>query len=55
MINVGGARPGQVVLGFIRKQADEAVENRPVHSLPPRPPLQFLPLCSRPEFSFRFA
>ena len=34
---VGGAIPGQVVLGSIRKQAEQAMRNKPLSSTPPWP------------------
>lgn len=33
---VGGATPGPVVLGVIRKQAEQAMESRPISSVPLR-------------------
>jgi len=53
---VGGAIPGLVVLGSIRKQAEQARESKPVNSTPPGPlhqhlPPQFLPcVSSSPDF-----
>ena len=32
---MGGAIPGLVVLGSIRKQAEQAMGNRPVRNIPP--------------------
>ena len=40
---VGGAIPGLVVLGSIRKQAEQAMRSKPVSSTPPWPLLQLLP------------
>jgi len=52
---VGGAIPGLVVLGSIRKQAEQEIGNKPVSSTPPWPLHQllhqFLPyVSSSPDF-----
>jgi hypothetical protein len=39
---VGGANPGLVVLGFIRKQAEQARGSKPVSNIPPCPLHQLL-------------
>jgi hypothetical protein len=39
---VGGAIPGLVVLGSIRKQAEQARESKPISSIPPWPLHQLL-------------
>jgi hypothetical protein len=39
---VGGAIPGLVVLGSIRKQAEQARGSKPVRNIPPWPLHQFL-------------
>jgi hypothetical protein len=39
---VGGAIPGLVVLGSIRKQAEQARGSKPVSNIPPRPLHQLL-------------
>ena len=39
---VGGAIPGLVVLGSIRKQAEQARGNKPVKNIPPWPLHQLL-------------
>jgi hypothetical protein len=39
---VGGAIPGMVVLGSIRKQAEQARGNKPVSNIPPWPLHQLL-------------
>jgi hypothetical protein len=43
---VTGATPGLVVVGAIRKQAEQAIGSKPVSSTPPWSLLQFLPLGS---------
>ena len=45
---MGGAIPGLVVLGPIRKQAEQAAESKPVSSTPPWPLHQLLPPGSCP-------
>lgn len=40
---VGGATPGQVALGAVRKQAGEALRSKPVSSIPLAPLPQLLP------------
>ena len=45
---MGGAIPGLVVLGSIRKQAEQARESKPVSSTPPWPLHQLLPPSSCP-------
>jgi hypothetical protein len=40
---IGGAIPGLVVMGSIRKQAEQARRSKPVSSAPPWPLHQFLP------------
>jgi hypothetical protein len=39
---VGGTIPGLVVLGSIRKQAEQAMGSKPVSSIPPWPLHQLL-------------
>jgi hypothetical protein len=39
---VGGAIPGLVVLGFIRKQAEQARGSKPVRNISPGPLYQLL-------------
>jgi hypothetical protein len=39
---VGGAIPGLVVLGFVRKQAEQARGSKPVSNIPPWPLHQLL-------------
>jgi hypothetical protein len=39
---VGGAIPGLVVLGSIRRQAEKASGSKPVKTIPPRPMQQLL-------------
>jgi hypothetical protein len=46
---VGGAIPRLVVLGSIRKQAEQAVGSKPVSSTLPRPLHQLLPPGSCPD------
>ena len=48
---VGGAIPGLVALGSLRKQAEEAVRSKPVSSSSPQPH-QLLPLGSCSEFLY---
>jgi hypothetical protein len=43
---VGGAIPGLVVLGSIRKQAKQARGSKPVSNIPPWPLHQLLPPSS---------
>lgn len=43
---VGGDNPGLVILGFLRKQAEQAVRNKTINSTPPWPTHQLLPICS---------
>lgn len=43
---VSSAAPGQVVLGWIRKQTEQTTESKPVSNTPPWPLLQFLPAGS---------
>jgi hypothetical protein len=45
---VGGAIPGLVVLGSIRKQAEQARGRKPVSNILPWPLHQLLPLSSYP-------
>ena len=45
---VGGATPGLVVLGSIRKQAEQAMGSKPGSSTPPWPLHQLLPPGSIP-------
>jgi hypothetical protein len=45
---VGGAIPGLVVLGSIRKYAEQAMESKLVSSTPPWPLHQLLPPSSCP-------
>ena len=45
---VGGATPGLVVLGSIRKEAEQAVKSKPVSNIPPWPLHQLLPPDSCP-------
>jgi hypothetical protein len=45
---VGGGIPGLVVLGSIRKQAEKAMESKPVSSTPPWPQHELLPPSSCP-------
>lgn len=40
---IGGAIPGQVVLGAITKQAEHAMKGEPVSSVPPWLLLELLP------------
>jgi hypothetical protein len=40
---VGGAIPGVVVLGSLRRQAEQAMGSKPVSSIPPWPLHQLLP------------
>ena len=49
---VGGAIPGLIVLGSIRKQAEQARRSNPVSSIPPQPLHPLLPPCvsSCPDF-----
>jgi hypothetical protein len=42
-LNVSDATPGQVVLGYIRKQIKQATESKPVSDIPRWPLLKFLP------------
>jgi hypothetical protein len=46
---VGVAIPGLVVLGFIRKQAEQARGSKPVRNIPPWPLHQLL-ISDLPEF-----
>jgi hypothetical protein len=46
---VGSAIPGLVVLGSVRKQAEQARGSKPVSSTPPWPLHQLLPSGSCPE------
>jgi hypothetical protein len=46
---VGGANPGLVVLGSIRKQAEQARGSKPVRNIPPWPLHQLPDLL---EFQF---
>ena len=39
---MGGAIPGQVVLGYIREQAEQARGSKPVSNIPPWPLHQLL-------------
>lgn len=39
---MGGATAGQVVLGGIRKQTEQAMESEPANRVPSWPPLRFL-------------
>jgi hypothetical protein len=43
LLTVSNATPGLVVLGSIRKQAEQTVESKPVGSTPPWPLHQLLP------------
>jgi hypothetical protein len=45
---VGGAIPGLVVPGSVRKQAEQAMRSKPVSSTPPWPLHQLLPPDSYP-------
>lgn len=46
LFTVGNAIPGLVVLGYITKQAEQAMGDKPVSSTPPWPLHQLLPaLC----------
>ena len=45
---VGGAISGLVVLGSIKKQAEQARESKPVRNIPPQPLHQLLPPSSCP-------
>jgi hypothetical protein len=47
---VVGSIPGLVVLGSIRKQAEQAMGCKPVSCTPPWPLFQFLPPGSCPAF-----
>ena len=47
---VSGAIPGLVVLGSIKKQAEQAMGSKPVSSTPPWPLFQLLPPDSHLEF-----
>ena len=51
---VGGASPEQMILGCIRKQAEQAMGSKPASSVPPWPLHQFLLevpyLCFCPDF-----
>lgn len=49
-ITVGGANPGLIVLGAIRKQVEQAMRSKPVSSIPPQPLQQLQPPGSRPDF-----
>jgi hypothetical protein len=40
---MGGTIPGLVVLGSIRKEAEQAMGSKPVSSIPPCPLYQLLP------------
>jgi hypothetical protein len=46
-LSVGGAAPGQKVLGWFRKQSEQAMRNEPVSRVPSWPQLQFQP----PDFA----
>jgi hypothetical protein len=47
---MGSAAPGQVVLGAVRKQDEQPMENKPVSNAPLWPPHQLLP----PDLCFEF-
>ena len=47
-LTVGGATPGEVVLGIIRKQAEQAIGSKSVSSTSPWPRYQLLPPGSYP-------
>ena len=47
-LTVGGDTPRLVVLGSIRKQAEQAMGSKPVSSSPPWPQRQLLPAGSCP-------
>jgi hypothetical protein len=46
---VGGATPGQVILGSIRKQTEQVMWEKPGSSTPSWLPHQFLPGVSAPS------
>ena len=35
MIDVGGTSPEQILLGSLRKEFEQAIESKPVNSIPP--------------------
>jgi hypothetical protein len=47
---VGDAIPGLVILGSIRKQAEQTMRSKPISSVPPWPLHQLLPPASCPDF-----